>query len=98
MLKFIFIFFFKWCISGKCISIVDEERNVNGAWGEWSSWSECNRECNGGIQFIFRECNNPKPSKNGKYCLGERKRYRVCNTEVRLLELNGLCNEFLFQN
>ena len=55
--------------------------NVNGDWGEWSEWSKCSRECNGGIQFIQRRCNNPVTVNQGRYCLGERKRYKVCNTE-----------------
>lgn len=81
-------------MNGKCISIVDEASEINGGWGEWSIWSECNRECNGGIQFTYRECDNPRPTNNGKYCLGERKRYRVCNTEVNQAMLIDLVSFF----
>lgn len=28
-----------------------------------------------------------RPSNGGKYCLGERKRYRICNTDVRALSV-----------
>ncbi|XP_060894534.1 A disintegrin and metalloproteinase with thrombospondin motifs 12 [Labrus mixtus] len=71
----------KWCISGECVIVGKLPETVNGAWGQWSTWSFCSRTCGTGVQSAERECNNPKPEFGGKYCTGERKRYRTCNTK-----------------
>ncbi|XP_049938890.1 A disintegrin and metalloproteinase with thrombospondin motifs 12-like [Schistocerca serialis cubense] len=70
-----------WCQDRKCVEVGDRPDPVNGGWGEWGSWSECTRTCGAGISTIERECNNPIPKFGGKYCLGERRRYRLCNTQ-----------------
>ncbi|CAD7087043.1 unnamed protein product [Hermetia illucens] len=70
----------KWCQNGKCVPI-EEKTPVNGGWGNWSDWSTCSRSCGGGISMQLRECNNPSPANGGTFCIGERKRYVVCNTE-----------------
>lgn len=54
---------------------------VNGGWGTWGLWGECSRTCGGGVQYSFRECDNPMPKNGGKYCEGKRVQYRSCNTE-----------------
>lgn len=71
----------KWCFNGKCVEIGERPEAINGNWGEWSSWSDCTRTCDAGVSFIERHCDNPQPSHGGKYCIGERKRFRICNTE-----------------
>ncbi|KAM7391303.1 hypothetical protein PAMP_022003 [Pampus punctatissimus] len=71
----------KWCISGECVIVGKLPETVNGGWGQWSAWSYCSRTCGTGVQSAERECNNPKPEFGGKYCTGERKRYRTCNTK-----------------
>uniref|UniRef100_A0AAV2MN53 ADAM metallopeptidase with thrombospondin type 1 motif, 12 n=1 Tax=Knipowitschia caucasica TaxID=637954 RepID=A0AAV2MN53_KNICA len=70
----------KWCISGECVIVGKLPETVNGGWGPWSGWSFCSRTCGTGVQAADRECNNPKPEFGGKYCTGERRRYRTCNT------------------
>nr|XP_021332071.1 A disintegrin and metalloproteinase with thrombospondin motifs 12 [Danio rerio] len=72
----------KWCISGECVIVGKLPETVHGGWGPWSSWSHCSRTCGAGVQTADRECNQPKPEFGGKYCTGERKRYRVCNTKL----------------
>ncbi|XP_058230683.1 A disintegrin and metalloproteinase with thrombospondin motifs 12 isoform X2 [Hemibagrus wyckioides] len=72
----------KWCISGECVVVGKLPETVNGGWGQWSTWSHCSRTCGSGIQSADRECDEPKPAFGGKYCTGERKRYRLCNTAV----------------
>ena len=67
---------------GECVPIENVKVVRHGGWGEWSSWSVCNKICNGGIQYTERRCDNPTPSHGGDYCIGERKRYKVCNTQV----------------
>ncbi|XP_014672606.1 PREDICTED: A disintegrin and metalloproteinase with thrombospondin motifs 7-like isoform X2 [Priapulus caudatus] len=70
-----------WCFAGKCVEIGERPQAVNGDWAEWSEWSACTRTCGGGLSAANRHCANPPPSFGGKYCIGERKRYRICNTE-----------------
>lgn len=54
---------------------------VHGSWGSWGAWGECSRTCGGGVQYSFRECDNPVPRNGGKYCEGKRVQYRSCNIE-----------------
>ena len=41
---------------------------VNGGWGEWSSWPECPVSCGGGTQGRTRVCDNPVPEFGGEDC------------------------------
>ncbi|XP_053727080.1 A disintegrin and metalloproteinase with thrombospondin motifs 12 [Synchiropus splendidus] len=88
----------KWCISGECVIVGKLPETVNGGWGPWSTWSFCSRTCGTGVQSADRECNNPKPEFGGKYCTGERKRYRTCNTKPCVKEMPTFremqCSEF----
>ncbi|XP_051918967.1 A disintegrin and metalloproteinase with thrombospondin motifs 7 [Hippocampus zosterae] len=70
----------KWCFSGQCIAAGHYPDSVNGAWGTWSEWSACSRSCGAGVESAQRDCDDPVPRNRGKYCLGERRRYRICNT------------------
>ncbi|XP_072353034.1 A disintegrin and metalloproteinase with thrombospondin motifs 6 isoform X2 [Scyliorhinus torazame] len=70
-----------WCCQGECVSFGTWPQSVNGGWGPWSIWGECSRTCGGGVSSSLRHCDSPAPSGGGKYCLGERKRYRSCNTD-----------------
>ncbi|XP_037766043.1 A disintegrin and metalloproteinase with thrombospondin motifs 7 isoform X8 [Chelonia mydas] len=69
----------KWCFNGECVQVGYHPDSIDGGWGTWSSWSTCSRTCGAGVQNAERQCNNPTPKYGGKYCLGERKRFRVCN-------------------
>ncbi|GAB5567343.1 A disintegrin and metalloproteinase with thrombospondin motifs 12 isoform X1 [Prionailurus iriomotensis] len=68
-----------WCMAGKCITVGKKPESIAGGWGRWSPWSHCSRTCGAGAQSAERLCNNPEPKFGGKYCTGERKRYRLCN-------------------
>lgn len=46
-------------MEAECVPIQDATSPVDGGWGKWSDWSNCSRECNGGIKFTERKCNNP---------------------------------------
>ncbi|MGH0170561.1 UNVERIFIED_CONTAM: hypothetical protein FKN15_059396 [Acipenser sinensis] len=70
-----------WCFNGECVAVGYRPESVNGGWGSWSSWSACTRSCGAGVQNAERQCNNPVPKYGGKYCLGERRRYKICNTD-----------------
>lgn len=58
---------------------------VAGGWGEWGPWGDCSRTCGGGVSISERECNNPTPQHKGRYCLGDRKKVKICNTQVKTL-------------
>ncbi|XP_075626299.1 A disintegrin and metalloproteinase with thrombospondin motifs 1 [Balearica regulorum gibbericeps] len=74
----------KWCMNGKCVNKTEKKHYdtpVHGSWGSWGAWGECSRTCGGGVQYSFRECDNPVPKNGGKYCEGKRVQYRSCNIE-----------------
>lgn len=73
----------QWCFKGKCVPSGNRPEAVNGGWGNWGDWTKCSRTCGVGITFQERPCNNPAPEHGGRYCLGERKRAKLCNTDVR---------------
>lgn len=54
---------------------------VDGNWGKWAPYGQCSRTCGGGVQLAKRECNNPAPANEGKYCEGVRVKYRSCSLD-----------------
>lgn len=72
----------KWCQNQKCIPIEEQPAPVDGGWGNWNEWSECSRECGGGVSMQSRQCDHPTPENGGAFCIGERVRYRTCNTDA----------------
>ncbi|KAI5098767.1 A disintegrin and metalloproteinase with thrombospondin motifs 8 [Silurus meridionalis] len=73
------------CLHGVCTAIEEvmvAKEVVNGGWGEWGVWKPCSRMCGGGVMFSYRECNQPTPQNQGKYCEGQRVRYHSCNTQA----------------
>ncbi|XP_043799822.1 A disintegrin and metalloproteinase with thrombospondin motifs 7-like isoform X3 [Apis laboriosa] len=70
-----------WCQNQECVPIVDRPRQIDGGWGEWGSWSECSRTCGAGVSIVERKCDHPEPAHSGKFCIGERRRYKICNTD-----------------
>ncbi|KFM08308.1 A disintegrin and metalloproteinase with thrombospondin motifs 7, partial [Aptenodytes forsteri] len=69
----------KWCFNGECVPVGYRPDAINGGWGSWSSWAACSRSCGAGVQSAERQCSSPTPKYGGRYCLGERKRFRICN-------------------
>ncbi|XP_078343629.1 A disintegrin and metalloproteinase with thrombospondin motifs 9-like isoform X3 [Oculina patagonica] len=70
----------RWCIKGQCVK-KRRLKPVDGNWGPWGPYNECTRKCGGGITFSYRKCNNPIPENGGKYCVGQRKRFKSCNSQ-----------------
>ncbi|XP_054287703.1 A disintegrin and metalloproteinase with thrombospondin motifs 7-like [Macrosteles quadrilineatus] len=71
----------KWCFNKECVAQGQRLAAVNGEWGEWKGWSECSRSCGGGVSVRERKCDNPQPQHKGRYCLGQRHEYAMCNTQ-----------------
>ncbi|KAJ7351655.1 hypothetical protein OS493_036205 [Desmophyllum pertusum] len=53
----------------------------DGGWGEWSSWTICDKGCDGGKKTRYRFCNNPFPLHGGADCPGDRHETEDCHTE-----------------
>ncbi|KAJ8278946.1 hypothetical protein COCON_G00060120 [Conger conger] len=70
-----------WCYKRVCVAFGTRPEGVDGGWGLWSPWEECSRTCGGGVSSSIRFCDSPRPTIGGKYCLGERKRFRSCNID-----------------
>ncbi|XP_047231848.1 A disintegrin and metalloproteinase with thrombospondin motifs 10 isoform X2 [Girardinichthys multiradiatus] len=70
-----------WCFKRVCVAYGTRPEGVDGGWGLWSTWGECSRTCGGGVTSSVRHCDSPRPTIGGKYCLGERKRFRSCNID-----------------
>ncbi|CAG2224395.1 HMCN [Mytilus edulis] len=51
---------------------------VDGQWSSWSSMS-CSVSCGVGIKHRIRSCDNPKPSDDGKDCVGPGIESVTCN-------------------
>ncbi|XP_058150586.1 A disintegrin and metalloproteinase with thrombospondin motifs 7 isoform X2 [Dasypus novemcinctus] len=71
----------KWCLNGECVPVGFRPKAVDGSWSGWSAWSVCSRSCGVGVQSVERQCTQPAPKYKGRYCVGERKRYRLCNLQ-----------------
>uniref|UniRef100_A0A7M5XCK5 SUEL-type lectin domain-containing protein n=1 Tax=Clytia hemisphaerica TaxID=252671 RepID=A0A7M5XCK5_9CNID len=54
---------------------------VDGKWGAYGAFSQCNKPCGGGSQSRSRSCNNPAPKYGGKACVGSATDSRACNTQ-----------------
>ncbi|XP_043927283.1 A disintegrin and metalloproteinase with thrombospondin motifs 5 [Protopterus annectens] len=70
------------CLHGKCVDKTKKKYYStvsHGNWGSWGPWGQCSRTCGGGVQFAYRQCNNPAPKNNGRYCTGKRAIYHSCN-------------------
>ncbi|CAK5103924.1 unnamed protein product [Meloidogyne enterolobii] len=88
-----------WCYMGQCVGMSPTQRlPVDGSWGEWRSWGDCSRTCGGGIQKSYRDCDSPRPEHGGKYCTGQRVRYRTCAIHECPWDMPGIreqqCAEF----
>ncbi|XP_023221573.1 A disintegrin and metalloproteinase with thrombospondin motifs 6-like [Centruroides sculpturatus] len=70
-----------WCYGGECVDYGTIPSKVDGGWGQWSEWGVCSRKCGGGIETSERQCDKPRPSHGGRFCVGKRKRYRSCNVK-----------------
>ena len=50
----------QYCYRGQCVKGEFKPKSVDGGWSEWTSWSNCSRMCNGGVEASEKHCNNPK--------------------------------------
>ena len=55
---------------------------VDGGWSIWTSWSPCDKSCNGGVMTKRRHCTNPEPKDGGMDCDGSKERTKPCNMDI----------------
>ena len=51
-------------------SVFSSADAIDGAYSEWSPFSECNATCGVGVKIRKRSCNNPEPKNGGRNCSG----------------------------
>ncbi|XP_052280866.1 SCO-spondin-like [Dreissena polymorpha] len=61
---------------------------VDGHWGPWSSYKQCNAMCGVGLQERVRQCNDPPPQFGGKSCTGADHEALACDTGI-ICQING---------
>ncbi|XP_056356092.1 A disintegrin and metalloproteinase with thrombospondin motifs 7 isoform X2 [Oenanthe melanoleuca] len=69
----------KWCFNGDCVPVGYRPQPIAGGWSPWSPWGRCSRSCGAGVQSAERHCSQPTPKYGGRFCLGERRRFRICS-------------------
>ena len=53
---------------------------VDGKWGEWSNYGDCDRTCGTGEKVRIRKCDNPAPANRGSDCIGSESEKTSCST------------------
>jgi hypothetical protein len=59
---------------------------VNGGYTAWSQPGACSKSCGKGVRYRTRSCTNPKPSYDGRNCVGPAKEIHPywCNSQVNI--------------
>ena len=53
---------------------------IDGNWGHWSPYSQCNMDCGIGMQTRTRKCDSPMPLYGGSICFGANAEDIPCDT------------------
>lgn len=78
----------QWCLNQQCVPIGEAPTRIHGGWSDWTSWTQCSRSCGAGVTISERHCDHPVPASGGNYCVGERRRYKICNIQVSNILFN----------
>ena len=54
---------------------------IDGNWGAWSDWSECQSDCGIATRHRTRACVDPPPAHGGRGCEGEAEEYNDCKLD-----------------
>ncbi|XP_060104212.1 SCO-spondin-like [Heteronotia binoei] len=66
------------CVAGHLRCRVDPSCHLHGGWSTWGPWSPCTQSCGEGVQFRFRQCDNPAPQNGGRGCVGSGEQQGAC--------------------
>jgi hemicentin len=64
-------------------------RFIDGSWTRYGPYSDCSRECGGGITVAVRQCSMPPPTNGGKECPGPNMDVKQCNQQPCPCGTNG---------
>ncbi|WAR29026.1 UNC5C-like protein, partial [Mya arenaria] len=75
---------------------------VDGDWGSWVGWTNCDTKCERGKQFRTRMCYNPAPLHGGANCTGEEIEtigmVWYCRYITQIVEISFCCSGIYLQN
>ncbi|KAL5009693.1 hypothetical protein ScPMuIL_011998 [Solemya velum] len=60
-------------------SASDSTTPVDGEWGPWLEWTDCNQTCGEETQTFVRSCDSPAPANGGDDCVGNDVKTEPCN-------------------
>merc|ERR1712226_1065825 len=64
-----------WCQGPSC-------HGVEGGWGLWGAWSQCDKACGRGSSIRQRACDHPVPSNGGRDCVGLATQRKGCQEKL----------------
>ena len=67
---------------------------MDGAWSQWTPWTQCSVNCGDGVQERLRYCDDPAPSNGGTKCDGLAREEKACNMSA----CSGITLASLMQN
>eukprot|EP00794_Sanderia_malayensis_P015793 gene15793-17386_t len=76
----------------KCPTEAHCNEATDGFWGQWGSWSRCNKACDRGTKVRHRKCDSPSPKNGGKACSGAKSDTEKCM--LKRCRSNGLDANF----
>jgi hypothetical protein len=54
---------------------------IDGDWGVWSDWSDCQSDCGVATRHRTRACIDPPPAHGGRGCEGDAEEYHDCKLD-----------------
>ncbi|WAR29010.1 UNC5B-like protein, partial [Mya arenaria] len=92
----------KQCLYSRCVHIRKIYVAVDGDWGSWVGWTNCDTKCERGKQFRTRMCNNPGPLDGGANCTGDEIEtigmVWYCRYITQIVEISFCCSGMYVQN
>eukprot|EP00795_Rhopilema_esculentum_P007870 gene7870-13748_t len=70
---------------------------VDGGWGQWTTWGHCDKPCNDGYRRRFRFCDSPHPKYNGRKCFGAGEDIMPCNANPCASAIINVSTRFKYE-
>ena len=65
-------------LGSTCLAFYNYNDSVDGGWGDWTTYSNCDVTCGDGMKTRTRTCNNPSASNGGLSCPGQNSQTAPC--------------------